>query len=78
MNYGSLGRVIGHEITHSLGDESECADGTNVCSGEETVYIGDTALGWRSDGARSQFVQKAQCIDDQYRADRVLQSRFSN
>ncbi|KAF2900310.1 hypothetical protein ILUMI_05875 [Ignelater luminosus] len=54
MNYGSIGYVIGHEITHGFDDE-----------GSQHDKRGSARNWWAEDTKRS-FNQKAQCIIDQY------------
>ncbi|ESO95260.1 hypothetical protein LOTGIDRAFT_176672, partial [Lottia gigantea] len=54
LNYGGIGVVIGHEITHGFDD-----------SGRQYDKDGNL-LQWWSDDAIDQFKAKAQCIIDQY------------
>ncbi|ESO99538.1 hypothetical protein LOTGIDRAFT_113606, partial [Lottia gigantea] len=54
LNYGGIGVVIGHEITHGFDD-----------SGIQYDKDGNL-LQWWSDDAIDQFKAKAQCIIDQY------------
>ncbi|KAF0682995.1 hypothetical protein As57867_024847, partial [Aphanomyces stellatus] len=55
-NFGGVGGVIGHEITHGFDDS-----GRN--------YNGDgNKISWWTDAVASAFVNKSQCIVDQYSA----------
>lgn len=54
MNYGAIGFVIGHEITHGFDDQ-----------GRQFDKIGNL-VDWWQEGTKKAFVEKAQCIIDQY------------
>ncbi|XP_064610724.1 neprilysin-like [Liolophura sinensis] len=54
MNYGGIGLVIGHEITHGFDDQ-----------GRQYDKNGDLKEWWSDDVIRK-FKEKAQCIVDQY------------
>ncbi|XP_062124827.1 neprilysin-2-like [Drosophila sulfurigaster albostrigata] len=54
MNYGTIGSVIGHEITHGFDDEGRQFDGD-----------GDMRDWWQPDTAKA-YLKKAQCIIEQY------------
>ncbi|KAF7279498.1 hypothetical protein GWI33_007175 [Rhynchophorus ferrugineus] len=54
MNYGAIGFVIGHEITHGFDDQ-----------GRQFDKEGNLVDWWQS-GTKKAFVEKAQCIIDQY------------
>lgn len=54
MNYGAIGFVIGHEITHGFDDQ-----------GRQFDKDGNLVDWWES-GTQKAFVKKAQCIIDQY------------
>uniref|UniRef100_A0A336JZW6 CSON009745 protein n=1 Tax=Culicoides sonorensis TaxID=179676 RepID=A0A336JZW6_CULSO len=54
MNYGAMGLVIGHEITHGYDD-----------TGREFNAEGNHVDWWQSN-AKDQFIKKAKCIVDQY------------
>ncbi|XP_050041626.2 neprilysin-1-like [Dermacentor andersoni] len=54
VNYGSIGAIIGHEITHGFDDEG-------------SQYDADGKLKqWWSNGTRSKFEKKANCFVQQY------------
>jgi putative endopeptidase len=54
INYGAIGSVIGHEITHGFDDQGRKYDGH-----------GNLADWWTKDDS-AQFNQRASCITDQY------------
>lgn len=54
MNYGAIGFIIGHEITHGFDD-----------MGRQYDFDGNLRDWWQSDTA-NHFIEKAQCIIDQY------------
>jgi len=54
LNYGAMGMVIGHEITHGFDDQGRQYDGTGSVSP------------WWSDSTLEEFTGKAQCFIDQY------------
>ncbi|CAH1130598.1 unnamed protein product [Ceutorhynchus assimilis] len=54
MNYGAIGFVIGHEITHGFDDQ-----------GRQFDKDGNLVDWWQPE-TKSAFVEKAQCIIDQY------------
>lgn len=54
LNYGAMGMVIGHEITHGFDDQGRQYDGTGSLSP------------WWSDETIQAFSGKAQCFIDQY------------
>merc|ERR1719414_526327 len=54
LNYGGLGVVIGHEITHGFDDQGRMYDKDGKVAN------------WWSDATAKSFVDKAQCIVDQY------------
>lgn len=54
MNYGAIGFVIGHEITHGFDDQ-----------GRQFDKDGNLVDWWEPDTQKA-FVKKAQCIIDQY------------
>jgi putative endopeptidase len=53
-NFGSIGSVMGHELTHGFDDEGRHFDG-----------IG-TLRDWWSPGVATEFNRRAQCLVDQY------------
>lgn len=54
MNYGGIGMVIGHEITHGFDD-----------SGSQYNGLGNLEDWWSSE-SRTNFNEKAKCMEDQY------------
>lgn len=54
MNYGSLGFIIGHEITHGFDDQ-----------GRQHDFNGNLIDWWETETA-NQFLKRAQCIIEQY------------
>jgi len=54
MNYGTIGLVIGHEITHGFDDQGSQKDGEG------------NLINWWSPVSKKQYVHKTQCIIDQY------------
>lgn len=54
MNYGAIGFVIGHEITHGFDDQ-----------GRQFNKDGNLVDWWASD-TKAAFIKKAQCIINQY------------
>lgn len=54
MNYGAIGFVIGHEITHGFDDQGRQFDKNG------------NLVDWWAPETQKRFVQKAQCIIDQY------------
>ena len=54
MNYGAIGFVIGHEITHGFDDQGRLFDGD-----------GNLADWWQDD-TESKYLEKSQCIIEQY------------
>jgi len=54
LNYGAIGMVIGHEITHGFDDQGRQYDGTGNVSP------------WWSEATNEAFAGKAQCFIDQY------------
>ncbi|APS00814.1 hypothetical protein BCY86_00575 [Pajaroellobacter abortibovis] len=60
MNYGGIGFVMGHELTHGFDDEGKQFDGRG------------NLINWWSSSAEAVFHQKAKCIEDQYNEYRVV------
>ncbi len=56
VNYGSVGAVIGHELSHGFDDEGRRFDGQ-----------GNLRDWWRKDDA-AQFAERASCVENQYSA----------
>jgi predicted metalloendopeptidase len=63
LNYGAMGAVIGHEITHGFDDE-----------GSQYDLIGNLK-NWWTDKAKNRFLNRTQCFIDQYSA--VLDDRVN-
>ncbi|KAJ8668212.1 hypothetical protein QAD02_009875 [Eretmocerus hayati] len=53
MNYGAIGSMVGHEITHGFDDE-----------GSQFDAKGNTK-NWWEDASKDEFIKKVQCIIDQ-------------
>lgn len=54
MNYGAIGYVIGHEITHGFDDQ-----------GRQFDLIGNLVDWWHAD-TKEKFLKKSKCIIEQY------------
>ena len=54
MNYGAIGHIIGHEITHGFDDEGRQFDKDG------------NLVNWWQQKTKEAFDAKAQCIIDQY------------
>jgi len=54
MNYGAIGFVVGHEITHGFDDQGSQKDGEG------------NLLDWWEPATKKRYLEKAQCIIDQY------------
>lgn len=54
MNYGAIGQIIGHEITHGFDDQ-----------GRQFDLNGNLEDWWQAD-TQKQFLEKARCIIEQY------------
>jgi predicted metalloendopeptidase len=54
MNYGSIGVIIGHEITHGFDDQ-----------GRQSDKFGNTA-DWWTEQTVNNYLERAQCFIDQY------------
>lgn len=54
MNYGAIGFVIGHEITHGFDDQ-----------GRQFDKIGNL-VDWWDAGTKSKYLERAECIIHQY------------
>ena len=55
MNYGGIGMVIGHELTHGFDDQGRHYDG-----------VGNKKDWWQEE-SKVEFDKKAQCLADQYK-----------
>jgi predicted metalloendopeptidase len=60
MNFGGIGMVIGHELTHGFDDEGRHFDADGVLRE------------WWEPQAQAQFAERAQCIERTYSAIEVL------
>lgn len=54
MNYGAIGFVVGHEITHGFDDQGSQKDGDG------------NLVDWWEPETKKRYLEKAQCIIDQY------------
>jgi membrane metallo-endopeptidase-like protein 1 len=54
MNYGAIGYVVGHEITHGFDDQGSQKDGEG------------NLVDWWEPETKERYLEKAQCIIDQY------------
>ncbi|CAB3411008.1 unnamed protein product [Caenorhabditis bovis] len=54
VNFGAMGVIAGHELTHGFDDEGVQWDGTGILSG------------WMDDQSKADFVKMAQCVVDEY------------
>ncbi|KAH9102707.1 hypothetical protein LEN26_007730 [Aphanomyces euteiches] len=59
-NFGAIGAVIGHEITHGFDDFGRQIDGDG------------RLISWWTDESSAKFVNKSQCIVDQYGSMQVV------
>lgn len=50
MNYGSIGQIIGHEITHGFDDQGRQFD------------LNGNLVDWWQDDTEAKFATKAECI----------------
>ncbi len=66
VNYGSVGAVIGHELTHGFDDEGRRFDGQ-----------GNLRDWWRKDDA-ARFAERAACVENQYSAFVQIDDRHGN
>lgn len=54
MNYAAIGSVVGHEITHGFDDLGRQFDADG------------TLVDWWGEETRNRFLERAQCIIEQY------------
>lgn len=54
MNYGGMGFIIGHEITHGFDDEGRQFD------------LHGNLVDWWNNGTEEHFLERAKCIIEQY------------
>lgn len=66
LNYGAIGMVIGHELTHGFDD-----------NGSQYAASGNLKMWWTNDDRKS-FEEKANCLVDQYSGFEVEKDLFTN
>jgi putative endopeptidase len=66
INYGGIGAVIGHEITHGFDDQGSRFDAQ-----------GNLRMWWTAED-RKRFEERASCVDKQFSSYEVLPSLFMN
>jgi putative endopeptidase len=66
FNYGGMGSVIGHEMTHGFDDEGSQFDSTG------------NLANWWSDADKKEFTARAECVIDQFNHFEVEQGLFEN
>lgn len=66
MNYGGIGMVMGHELTHGFDNQGRDYDGTGLLRD------------WWQPQTSKLFDQRVQCIIDQYSKFQVLPGVFVN
>ena len=54
MNFGGIGWVVGHELTHGFDDEGSQMDGEG------------NLVDWWQPETKEKYLERAQCIIDQY------------
>lgn len=59
LNYGGIGSVIGHEITHGFDNNGRLYD-------KNGVYYADGTPGLWSNSTIDNFINKSKCLIDQY------------
>lgn len=64
INYGAIGAVIGHEITHGFDDQGSKFDAQG------------NFKSWWTDSDRKQFEAKAECVSNQFSAYEVIPTVF--
>jgi endothelin-converting enzyme/putative endopeptidase len=65
-NFGALGRVAGHEITHGFDDNGRKLDGTG------------TLRNWWTPAVEASFEERAQCVEEQFDAYEALPGEHVN
>ena len=66
INYGAIGAVIGHEITHGFDDQGSKFDAEG------------NLKNWWTDDDRKKFEEKTQCVVDQFNSYQVADGLFQN
>jgi putative endopeptidase len=66
FNYGGMGSVIGHEMTHGFDDEGSQFDSTG------------NLANWWTDTDKKAFNERAQCVVDQFNSFEVEKGLFEN
>jgi endothelin-converting enzyme/putative endopeptidase len=66
VNYGAIGMVMGHELTHGFDDEGRKFDGKG------------NLTNWWSKATNEEFEKRAQCVIDEYNGFEVLPGKHIN
>ena len=66
VNYGAIGMVIGHELTHGFDDEGRKFDGKG------------NLVEWWSPATNTEFEKRAQCVVDQFNGYEVIDGQKIN
>ncbi|KAK3536750.1 hypothetical protein QTP86_022991 [Hemibagrus guttatus] len=65
LNFGGIGMVIGHEITHGFDDHGDSCGVFPVCSGRNFDKDGNM-FNWWSNFSTEQFEEQSKCMVQQY------------
>eukprot|EP01124_Arcella_intermedia_P015848 TRINITY_DN22412_c0_g1_i1.p1 TRINITY_DN22412_c0_g1~~TRINITY_DN22412_c0_g1_i1.p1 ORF type:complete len:672 (+),score=139.33 TRINITY_DN22412_c0_g1_i1:30-2018(+) len=66
MNYGGIGLIMGHELTHGFDDQGRLYDGNGLL------------INWWTPQTNQEFNNKVQCVIDQYSKFEVIPGVFVN
>jgi endothelin-converting enzyme/putative endopeptidase len=66
VNFGAMGMVVGHEVTHGFDDEGRLYDPDGNLSS------------WWTEASDAAFRQRARCLEDQYSAETVIDELKGN